>query len=152
MNDNAVKNVTAAGRKKDITFVRVLVWLVIALLLFVTLFPFYWVIRTSFTPASLIYSDAARLIPSRLTGMNYVRVLGFVSAEESLALGGSGQSVNFLVNLRNSLIIAVVTFGICMAGLRIGRVMGLRLAGRASALGGVILILIGIEIFVKGVL
>ena len=29
------------------------------------------------------------------------------------------------------LIIAVVTFGICMAGLRIGRVMGLRLAGRA---------------------
>ena len=34
----------------------------------------------------------------------------------------------------------------------IGRAMGTRLAGKASILGGVILILIGVEIFIKGVL
>ncbi len=118
--------------KKEMSFGHIMMWIVILLLLFVTLFPFYWVIRTSFTPASLIYSDAIKLIPSRFTGMNFVRVLGFVSAEESLALGGSGQSVNFLVNLRNSFVIAFLTtvcqvFFCSMAGYGFSR---LRFPGR----------------------
>ena len=50
-----------------------------------------------------------------------------------------------------SLIIAAVTFMICAAGLRIGRHFGDRLAGRASILGGIILIGIGIEIFLGGI-
>ena len=95
--------------KKEMSFGHVMMWIVILILLFITLFPFYWVVRTAFTPASLIYSDAVKLVPSRVTGMNFVRVLGFVSAEESLALGGSGQSVNFLLNLRNSFVIAFIT-------------------------------------------
>jgi putative Mn2+ efflux pump MntP len=51
-----------------------------------------------------------------------------------------------------ALIIGVVTFGICMVGLRLGKRFGTRLAGKASILGGVILIAIGIEIFLKGIL
>ena len=51
-----------------------------------------------------------------------------------------------------ALIIGVVTFGICMIGLRLGKRFGTRLAGKASILGGVILIAIGIEIFLKGIL
>ncbi|WP_081677283.1 manganese efflux pump [Butyrivibrio sp. WCD3002] len=47
---------------------------------------------------------------------------------------------------------AVVTFVICIVGLKIGRKFGLKLAGRATILGGIILIGIGIEIFVKGFL
>ena len=53
--------------------------------------------------------------------------------------------------LVSSLIIGVVTLFICMAGLRIGRRLGTLLAGRASILGGIILIGIGLEIWVKGV-
>ena len=49
------------------------------------------------------------------------------------------------------LIIALVTFIICCIGLMIGKKFGTRFANRAEILGGVILILIGIEIFVKGV-
>ena len=48
-------------------------------------------------------------------------------------------------------IIAAVTFVICVGGLVIGRRFGTKLAGRASILGGIILIGIGIEIFVTGV-
>ena len=51
-----------------------------------------------------------------------------------------------------ALIIGAVTFGICMIGLRLGKRFGTRLAGKASILGGVILIAIGIEIFLKGIL
>lgn len=50
-----------------------------------------------------------------------------------------------------ALIIVAVTFGICIAGLIIGKKVGTKLAGKANILGGVILIGIGIEIFVKGV-
>jgi len=48
-------------------------------------------------------------------------------------------------------IIAVVTFIICMVGIRIGKCCGTRLAGKATVLGGVILIAIGIEIWITGV-
>ena len=49
------------------------------------------------------------------------------------------------------LIIAAVTFVICVGGLLIGRKAGTRLSWKASILGGCILIAIGIEIFVKGI-
>lgn len=48
------------------------------------------------------------------------------------------------------LIIAVVTFIICMAGLLLGKKFGTKLANKASILGGSILLFIGIEIFVTG--
>ncbi|MBQ7386444.1 MAG: manganese efflux pump [Ruminococcus sp.] len=46
------------------------------------------------------------------------------------------------------LIIAVVTFIICMAGLTLGKKFGTKLSNKASILGGAILLFIGIEIFV----
>ena len=88
---------------------RVLVIAVIVLLLLITLFPFFWVIRTSLTPHNLIFPESSKMIPSQMTLKNYARVLGFISPEEAVALGGTGQKVNFLVNLKNSLIVAILT-------------------------------------------
>ena len=48
-------------------------------------------------------------------------------------------------------LIAAVTFVICLGGVLLGRKFGTRLAGKAAILGGLILIGIGVEIFVKGV-
>ena len=50
------------------------------------------------------------------------------------------------------LIIGSVTFVICMAGLHLGRKAGEHLADRASVVGGIILIAIGVEILVKSLL
>ena len=50
-----------------------------------------------------------------------------------------------------SLIIGVVTYLICLAGLKLGKTIGTKIAGKASILGGAILIFIGIEIFVRGI-
>lgn len=47
-------------------------------------------------------------------------------------------------------IIAAVTFGICTAGIAIGKKFGTKLSGKASILGGCILIFIGLEIFITG--
>ncbi len=48
-----------------------------------------------------------------------------------------------------SLIIAAVTFGVCMVGLLIGKKVGMKLSNKASVLGGAILIFIGLEIFIS---
>ena len=44
-----------------------------------------------------------------------------------------------------------MTFLLCFLGVHIGKRFGTHLAGRATIVGGLILIGIGIEIFVKGV-
>ncbi|MBO6014264.1 MAG: manganese efflux pump [Oscillospiraceae bacterium] len=54
--------------------------------------------------------------------------------------------------LTASLIIGAVTLLICLGGLFLGRRFSSRLSRHASILGGIILIVIGIEIFLKGIL
>jgi len=51
-----------------------------------------------------------------------------------------------------SLIIAAVTFVICVAGLILGRRFGILLAGRAQIFGGALLIAIGLEILLSKLL
>ena len=76
---------------------------------------------------------------------------GVATSIDALSVGFTTASYNSMQALVSSLIIGVVTLIICLAGLRIGRRLGELLAGRASILGGLILIGIGLEIWVKGV-
>ena len=78
-------------------------------------------------------------------------VQGVATSIDALSVGFTIADYNFVMALVCALIIAAVTFGICIAGLIIGKKVGTKLAGKANILGGVILIGIGIEIFVKGV-
>jgi multiple sugar transport system permease protein len=77
-------------------------------LLVVTLFPFYWMLRTALTMPGSVFKDTTSLLPPDPTTINFMRVLGLVDAETSIALGGSGQSINFLLSMRNSLIVSVL--------------------------------------------
>lgn len=76
---------------------------------------------------------------------------GIATSIDALSVGFTIAEYNALSALICCLLIGIVTFGICMAGLAIGKRFGTRLAGKASCLGGVILILIGIEIFLTGI-
>ena len=71
---------------------------------------------------------------------------------DALSVGFTISEYGWLMALTAAVIIAAVTFFICMAGLRIGKKFGTQLSGKASILGGVILIGIGLEIFISGVL
>lgn len=77
---------------------------------------------------------------------------GVATSIDALSVGFTIADYSWLMALICSLIIAAVTFVICMAGLGIGKKFGTSLAGKASILGGVILIGIGIEIFVSGLI
>jgi len=75
---------------------------------------------------------------------------GVATSIDALSVGFTTAAYNSMQALVSSLIIGAVTLCICLAGLRIGRRLGELLAGRASILGGLILIGIGLEIWVKG--
>ena len=76
---------------------------------------------------------------------------GIATSIDALSVGFTITGYGLLMAFVCSLIIAGVTFIICMAGLEIGKIFGTRFADRAGILGGVILILIGLEIFIKGI-
>lgn len=76
---------------------------------------------------------------------------GIATSIDALSVGFAIAEYGFLKALVCALIIAVVTFFICFGGLDLGKRFGTRLSNKATVLGGVILIFIGIEIFVSGV-
>ena len=78
-------------------------------------------------------------------------IQGVATSIDALSVGFTIAGYGLLMYLVCALIIAVVNFVISMAGLIIGKKFGTKFANRATILGGVILILIGIEIFVTGV-
>ncbi len=78
-------------------------------------------------------------------------VQGIATSIDALSVGFTIAEYGFSMALACALIIAAVTYVICVGGLVIGKKYGTRLAGKASILGGLILIAIGIEIFVTGI-
>ena len=77
---------------------------------------------------------------------------GIATSIDALSVGFTIAEYSFLAATVASVIIAAVTFCICMGGLSIGKKAGTLLSWKASVLGGCILIAIGIEIFLKGML
>lgn len=77
---------------------------------------------------------------------------GIATSIDALSVGFTIAAYELFEAVASSLIIGVETFVICMAGLAIGKKMGTVLAGKASILGGLILIGIGLEIWIKGVI
>lgn len=101
-----------ATTNSQINFGRIFMWIMLGIILFLTLFPFWWVLRTALTSQNLIFQDTTSLLPVGFTWDNFRRVLGFVSTSEALAAGGSGQKLNFFLFLRNSIIFAsLITIG-----------------------------------------
>ena len=76
---------------------------------------------------------------------------GVATSIDALSVGFTISEYGWLMALVCSLIVATVTFFICEAGLSLGKKFGTKLSGKASILGGVILIGIGLEIFISGV-
>ncbi|MGI6721654.1 MAG: manganese efflux pump MntP family protein [Anaerovoracaceae bacterium] len=75
---------------------------------------------------------------------------GIATSIDALSVGFAISAYGALMAFVCSLIIAVVTFLICSGGLVLGKKAGLFFAGKADIAGGLILIGIGVEIFIRG--
>ena len=79
-------------------------------------------------------------------------VQGIATSIDALSVGFTIANYGWLEALVSCLIIGVLTFFICFAGLWIGKKFGTKLADKAAIFGGLVLIIIGIEIFITGIL
>lgn len=75
-------------------------------------------------------------------------VQGIATSIDALSVGFTIAHYDITAALLAAAIIAVVTFIICLAGILIGKTVGMKLAGKAGIFGGAILIFIGLEIFI----
>ena len=85
-----------------------LAWLALILLLFITLFPFWWMLRTALTWPKALFENTGSLLPVQPTLVNFRRVLGLVDTQTNVALGGTGQSINFMRAMINSLVVTLL--------------------------------------------
>src|SRR5882757_10924893 len=79
---------------------RIAAWTYLVGVLFVTIFPFYWVLRTALSNNYSLDTHPSSLLPTGFTWGGFERVLGISSQAEALAQGGFGASINLAVYLR----------------------------------------------------
>ena len=82
-------------------------------------------------------------------GLGALVVQGIATSIDALSVGFTIADYRGALALAAAVMIGAVTFLICFAGLLIGRRAGMKLAGKATILGGLLLIGIGIEIFIS---
>ncbi len=75
---------------------------------------------------------------------------GVATSIDALSVGFTMTDLDFWPSMAESLIIGAVTLGICLAGILIGRKAGTRISDKATVIGGLILIGIGIKIVISG--
>ncbi|MDG4824676.1 carbohydrate ABC transporter permease [Asanoa sp. WMMD1127] len=124
-------------RRRNLTPSRLVAWVVLAVIVVATVFPFWWMVRTALTPAADMYTDHTGLLPQHPTFVNFTRVLGLTSEAEARAAGGSGAHVDFARYLLNSIIYCSLIAGFqtlfcAMAGYAFAR---LRFPGRDVLFG-----------------
>ncbi len=96
---------------------RILSYLVLLALLFITLFPLWWVLRTALTSPASVFSHTSSLTPVNSTTQNFERVLGLIDTKDLLGEGVvtsymSTATLDFWVFLRNSFIVSgTITLG-----------------------------------------
>lgn len=125
---------------KFTAFQKFIPWIALLLLLYIGINMLREGIKNDGEEKSVAAVSVAELI-----------IQGIATSIDALSVGFTISSYNLLMAFVCSLIIASVTFLICAAGIIIGSYCGTKFSGKSSMIGGVILIFIGLEIFIKGI-
>jgi multiple sugar transport system permease protein len=137
--DRAATAGRPAGRRRArrVPFGRIAGWTVLGLVMLVTLFPFYWMLRTALSSNAGLVQNPTSLLPADLTLDGFRRALGLTSRQEALAAGGSGATMDFWRYLLNSVAVAtMVTVGqVFFSALAAYAFSRLRWPGRQAVFG-----------------
>lgn len=118
--------------------------------------PYIALILLCFIGGKMIYDgikNGAEDDPKEIkTGVLGLLVQGVATSIDALSVGFTIGEYDVFMALTASAVVAAVTFGVCVAGVLIGKKFGLKFKEKATVAGGIILVVIGIEIFVRGIL
>lgn len=109
----------------------------------------------SFIGAKMLYEGIKNkdsTCEERSVGFTGLLVQGIATSIDALSVGFTISDYGFVEALVCGLVIAAVTFALCFCGVYIGKKFGTKIAGKATIFGGAILIVIGIEIFITGLI
>lgn len=95
-----------------------------------------------------IKNQSCPVVPAALS-LSALFVQGVATSIDALSVGFTIAEYSLPLASLSALIIAAVTFVICLIGLFIGKKAGSCLSGKAGIVGGAILIFIGLEIFIS---
>lgn len=87
---------------------KVIMWAILGIIMFITLFPLWWVVRTALTAPKMVYFNIDTILPVQSTLDNFLRVTGLMDPAKALEISGSQSSVNFGLALRNTVLFAGV--------------------------------------------
>lgn len=90
----------ASAHRRHFPWGKIVAWIVIIALAILTLFPFYWALRTALSTQRDMLSDPATFLPANFTWENFRTVLGLE--------GGTGRTFNFWHYLKNTVIVSTI--------------------------------------------
>jgi multiple sugar transport system permease protein len=107
-----VRETGRTRRRRRLRPGRTLAWLVLIALIFISLFPFWWMFKEALTHNKYLFGDSG-LWPAHPTLVNFLRVLGYASpAQQQAEFPNEVIQLHFWMNLLNSVIFTtVVAFG-----------------------------------------
>ena len=117
--------------------------------------PWIALILLAFIGIKMIVEAVKNKDKEEAAGILTVRLLivqGIATSIDALSTGFAIAEYGILEALLCAGIISVVTFAICMIGIFIGKKVGDRFSTKAQIFGGIILIGIGLEIFISGMI
>ena len=116
--------------------------------------PYVALVLLVFIGGKMIYDGVSKKEGDGIksVGIGGLMVQAVATSIDALSVGFTIASYDLLPALLSCLIIGVVTFAICLAGIAVGKKFGTKLSDKASIFGGVILVIIGLEIFITGII
>ena len=112
--------------------------------------PWIALILLCFIGGKMLLDGIKQEESSEVTKVGFIALLvqGIATSIDALSVGFTIENYEFAHAIIAVLIIGLITFGICFMGILIGKKFGDKLSNKATIFGGIILIVIGIEIFV----
>jgi multiple sugar transport system permease protein len=90
---------------------RTAAWIFMIVAVLVSLFPFYWMLRTALSSNNALYAGSDSLLPVQMSGGGFARVFGLQTGQEAIDAGGAGQPISFWHYLANSVIVSTLVTG-----------------------------------------
>ena len=84
----------APRHRRSVPWGRIAAWAVMVIFLLITLFPFYWMLRTALSSNNALATDSASLLPVGLNTGGFERVFGLVEDARVRAFGVRRQEVD----------------------------------------------------------
>ena len=121
---------------------------------FETLIPWIALILLCFIGGNMIkdgIQNKEEEVEKAEIGFKALMLQGIATSIDALSVGFTIAEYGLLMAIVAALIIGILTFFICFFGLGLGKKFGTIFANKATIIGGIILIVIGLEIFITGI-